>query len=199
MGITAKQFDELQRRMARGASGDTAALPGMGVPKVRVILGLDPSLRGTGWGVVQVDGTRLSALGHGTIRCPSSWLRTRCLARINETLRDVLKAHPAEVVAVEGLFHAQNLRTALTMGEARGAAMAAVAMAGLAVYEMAPRKVKLAVAGHGGSGKAGVARMVQRLLALEEVPAPDAADALAVAIAYMNEAGRLSTNPPRRV
>jgi crossover junction endodeoxyribonuclease RuvC len=199
MGITAKQFDELQRRMARGASGDAAALPGMGVPKVRVILGLDPSLRGTGWGVVHVDGTRLSTVGHGTIRCPSSWLRTRCLARIHETLRDVLKAHSPEVVAVEGLFHAQNLRTALTMGEARGAAMGAVAMAGLAVYEMAPRKVKLAVAGHGGAAKVAVGRMVQRLLGLDEVPDADAADALAVAIAYAQEAGRLSTNPPRPI
>jgi len=77
--------------------------------------------------------------------------------------------------------------------------MGAVAMAGLAVYEMAPRKVKLAVAGHGGAAKVAVGRMVQRLLGLDAVPDADAADALAVAIAYAQEAGRLSTNPPRPI
>ena len=199
--MTARQFEELRRRMASGRVADASALPGHDVPVVRVVLGLDPSLRGTGWGIVRMESGQLRSVAHGTVRCPTTWARSRCLGSIHEALRDVIREHGAEVCAVEGLFHAQNLRTALVMGEARGAALAAVALAGLAVFEMAPRKVKLAVAGHGATGKAGVGRMVQRLLAMgpEDVPGVDAADALAVAIAYMQEAGRLSTNPPRKV
>jgi L-alanine-DL-glutamate epimerase-like enolase superfamily enzyme len=81
---------------------------------------------------------------------------------------------------VEGLFYAQNLQTALIMGEARGAALAALAEAGLEIVEIAPRKVKQAIVGYGAAQKEAVARMVQRLLALPELPAPDAADALVV-------------------
>jgi crossover junction endodeoxyribonuclease RuvC len=199
MGISTRQFEELRRRMAGGGGDAGPVLPGKDVPVASAVLGVDPSLRGTGWGVVRLQDGRMRAVGHGTIRCPASWQRSRCLGHIHETLRDVLREHAPEVCAVEGLFHAQNLRTALIMGEARGAALAAVALAGLQVFEMAPRKVKLAVAGHGGAAKAGVGRMVQRLLGIDDAPEPDAADALAVAIAYMQEAGRLSTNPPRKV
>lgn len=199
MGVSARQFEEMRRRLAGGRSLEGEGLPGKDVPVAGVILGVDPSLRGTGWGVVRVEGGRMVALAHGTVKCPPGWERTRCLGRIHEVMREVIGAHGPEVCAVEGLFHAQNLRTALVMGEARGAAMAAAAMAGLGVFEMAPRKVKLAVAGHGGAAKPGVGRMVQRLLGLVEAPGPDAADALAVAIAYAQEAGRLSTNPPRRI
>ncbi len=199
MGVSARQFEEMRRRLAGSRAVESAGLPGRDVPVARVVLGVDPSLRGTGWGVVRVDSGRMSAVAYGTVKCPAGWERTRCLARIHEALRDAIREHGPEVCAVEGLFHAQNLRTALVMGEARGASMAAVAMAGLGVFEMAPRKVKLAVAGHGGAAKAGVGRMVQRLLGLDDAPGPDAADALAVAIAYVHEAGRVSTNPPRRV
>jgi crossover junction endodeoxyribonuclease RuvC len=203
MGISAKEFAELQRRMQSGggpkAGSAQRALPGEEVPVVRMVLGIDPSLRGTGWGVVKVEGGRPYGLAHGTIRCPASWARSRCLLRIHEVFREVLAAHRAEVCAVEGLFHARNLRTAIIMGEARGAAMAAVAVSGLAVYEVAPSKVKLAVAGHGGARKIAVARMVQRMLGLTDLPEPDAADALAIALTYIQEAGRLSLNAPKRV
>jgi crossover junction endodeoxyribonuclease RuvC len=119
--------------------------------------------------------------------------------RIHEVLRDVLLEHSCGVCAIEGLFHARNLRTALIMGEARGAAMSAVALAGLAVYEVAPSQVKLAIAGHGAARKLAVARMVQRMLALSELPASDEADALAIALTYVQEAGRVSLKPPKRV
>ena len=85
------------------------------------------------------------------------------------------------------------------MGEARGAALATIALAGLPIYEIAPRKVKLAIVGHGAAQKSAVAKMVQRLTHLAETPEPDAADALAVALAYVGESGRFSTVPPRRV
>jgi crossover junction endodeoxyribonuclease RuvC len=105
-------------------------------------------------------------------------------------LRDVVIEHGPTVCVIEGLFYAQNLQTALLMGEARGAALAVVAEAGLEIYEIAPRKVKLAVVGYGGARKLAVARMVQRLLGLAEAPAPDAADALALALAHAQEQGR---------
>jgi crossover junction endodeoxyribonuclease RuvC len=85
------------------------------------------------------------------------------------------------------------------MGEARGAALAVVAEAGLEIYELAPRKVKQAIVGYGAAQKLAVAKMVQRLLRLLQPPAPDAADALALALTFAQETGRYSLNPPKRV
>ena len=90
---------------------------------------------------------------------------------------------------VEGFFYAQNLQTALVMGEARGAALAAIAEAGVEIYEMAPRKVKQAIVGYGAAQKFAVAKMVQRMLHLPAPPAPDAADALALALTHAQEQG----------
>jgi crossover junction endodeoxyribonuclease RuvC len=100
---------------------------------------------------------------------------------------------------IEGLFFAQNLQTALIMGEARGAAMAAIAEAGLEIYELAPRKVKQAIVGYGAAQKLAVAKMVQRMLRLAELPAPDAADALALALTHTQEQGRYSFQSAKRV
>ena len=164
-----------------------------------VVLGLDPSLRGTGFGIIRIVKPFPQTLTHGTISCPAGWERSRCLVRITQTLRDVLKRHQPEVCIVEGLFYAQNLQTALIMGEARGAALAAVAEAGLEIYEMAPRKVKQAIVGYGAAQKLAVAKMVQRLLRLPEPPEPDAADALALALAHCQERSRYSLTPSKRV
>ena len=100
---------------------------------------------------------------------------------------------------MEGLFFAQNLQTALIMGEARGAALATVAEAGLQIFEMAPRKVKQAIVGYGGAQKMAVAKMVQRMLRLAELPDPDAADALALALAHGQEQNRYSLVSPKRL
>jgi crossover junction endodeoxyribonuclease RuvC len=97
------------------------------------------------------------------------------------------------------LFYAQNLQTALIMGEARGAALATIAEAGLEVYEMAPRKAKQAIVGYGAAQKLAVAKMVQRLLQLADCPEPDAADALALALAHAQEQGRYALTKPKRV
>ena len=137
-----------------------------------MILGIDPSLRGTGYGVIRLGRPHPVALAHGTISCPEGWERSRCLAKISQTLRDVLKQHQPTVCVVEGLFFAQNLKTAIIMGEARGAAMAAVAEAGLEIYEIATRKVKLAIVGYGAAQKIAVAKMVQRMLNLPSCPRP---------------------------
>lgn len=165
----------------------------------RIILGVDPSLRGTGYGVIRLTKPHPAVLDHGTISCPQTWERSRCLVKIVETLRRVLKQHHPTVCVVEGLFYAQNLQTAIVMGEARGAALAAVAEAGLEIFEIAPRKVKQAIVGYGAAQKSAVAKMIQRLLNLPNVPAPDAADALALALAHAQENSRYNLKPPKRI
>ena len=164
-----------------------------------IILGIDPSLRGTGFGIIQTASPHPRTLTHGTISCPQTWERSRCLARISEAIRAEVRKHRPAVCVVEGIFFAQNLQTAMIMGEARGAAIAAVAESGIEIFEIAPRKVKQAVAGYGGAQKSAVARMVQRLLNLSELPAPDAADALALALTHARENSRYNLTPPKRI
>lgn len=204
MGITPQQFKQLTERMAttkRAATPvlarEVAARPLLAVGDV--ILGIDPSLRGTGYGVIRMERPRPQALAHGTISCPSAWEHSRCLVKIVQEIRSVIQEKRPTICVVEGLFFAKNLQTALTMGEARGAALATAAEAGLQIYEIAARKVKQAIVGYGAAQKSAVAAMVQRMLALRELPAPDAADALALALAHAQEHNRYSLNPPKRV
>ncbi len=188
-----QQFEQMQQRLGGKKSRATAIV----LPATRhsplvtqIILGVDPSVRGTGYGVIRVEKSAPVALAQGTITCPKDWERSRCLAKITQTLRDIVREHQPTVCVVEGLFFAQNLKTAIIMGEARGAAMAAIAEAGLDIYEIATRKVKLAIVGYGAAQKLAVAKMVQRMLNLAELPAPDAADALALALTHAQENSR---------
>ncbi len=201
VGITARQFEEMQQR-ARGSRRSAApVVQGSSPAKTKrtpqVILGIDPSLRGTGYGVIRKAGQDCVALDHGTVSCPASWPRSRCLVLIASTLRDVIRKHQPSLAVVEGLFFAQNLKTALIMGEARGVSLCAAAEAGLDICEIAPRKVKQAIVGYGAAQKLAVAKMVQRMLNLQEQPAPDAADALALALAYTQENSNPVLNPPK--
>ncbi len=164
-----------------------------------IILGVDPSLRGTGFGVIRLAKPHPLALVHGTITCPAGWERSRCLVKIFRELGEVIRKHRPTVCAIEGLFYAQNLQTALIMGEARGAALAAIADAGLEIFEIAPRKVKQAVVGYGAAQKSAVAKMVQRLLNLPKPPASDAADALALALAHAQGNARYPLTPLKRI
>ncbi len=201
MGISPKQLaaieDRLRGRKPRTTEPIRVADPTTAPP--RVLLGIDPSLRGTGYGVLVLERGQPAARTCGTIRCPPKWVGSRCLAKISQTLREVIREHSPTVCVVEGLFFAQNMQTALIMGQARGAALAAVAEAGLEIYELAPRRVKQAVVGYGAASKHAVARMIQRQLNLAETPEPDAADALAVALAYTQGLGRLSLTPLKRI
>ena len=203
MGITRRQLEQMQERLGGAASRTVApvfASPLRAPPGAhQVILGVDPSLRGTGFGVIRLARPHPVALAHGTIACPATWLHSRCLAAISRAIREVLQEYQPVVCVVEGLFYAQNLQTAITMGEARGAALAAVAEAGLDIYEMAPRKVKQAVVGYGAAQKSAVAKMVQRRLNLPKLPAPDAADALALALAHAQEHSRYSLTPLKKI
>jgi crossover junction endodeoxyribonuclease RuvC len=189
MAITSRQFEQLQARLGgkRQPAPVFASSRASSPAAIEIIIGVDPSLRGTGFGVIRLTRPAPIALAHGTIKCPSGWERSRCLAKIIATLREVLQSHRPTVCAIEGLFFAQNLQTALIMGEARGAALAVIAEAGLEIFEIAPRKVKQAIVGYGAAQKLAVGKMVQRMLQLSELPSPDAADALALALAHAQQ------------
>jgi crossover junction endodeoxyribonuclease RuvC len=203
VGITRRQFEQIKKRI--GGASPRAVAP-VFESSLRptanthcVILGIDPSLRGTGYGVIRPGKPHPLALAHGTISCPPGWEHSRCLVKISQTLRDVLREYQPTVCVVEGLFYAQNLQTAIVLGEARGAALAVIAEAGLEIFEMAPRKVKQAIVGYGAAQKSAVAKMVQRLLNLPKPPAPDAADALALALAHAQENSRYNLTPPKKI
>ncbi|MBL6763456.1 MAG: crossover junction endodeoxyribonuclease RuvC [Verrucomicrobiae bacterium] len=199
MGITAKQFAELEARSRKRSGGGTAT-PALKASLVdTVIIGVDPSLRGTGYGVIRVGRVRHEVLAEGTIKCPTTWEQSRCLLKIATELRDVIaKTHPS-ACAVEGVFFAQNLKTAIIMGAARGAALVALAEGGIEIHEIATRKVKQAIVGYGGAQKSAVAKMVQSMLHLPKPPEPDAADALALAITYAHEHGRPQLKPRKKI
>jgi crossover junction endodeoxyribonuclease RuvC len=148
------------------------------------ILGVDPSLRSTGFGVIEAKGSELTPISHGRIKNPPGLLPSRCLVRIREAVAGLIAEHKPDVLAIEGLVYVQNTKVSLTLGQVRGVAIATAAEHGLAIYEYAPRKVKQAVTGFGAAGKSQVAGMVKMMLGLRKPPEPDAADALAVAICH---------------
>ena len=200
MGITLRQFEQLQSRTRRPRQAAPVLEPAHSPSRTHsVILGIDPSVRGTGFGIIRIERRQPLMLVCGTVRCPAGWERSRCLAQIARTLRQHIAKLQPTVCVVEGLFYAQNFQTALIMGEARGASLVAAAEGGLEIFEIAPRKVKQAVVGYGAAQKAAVAKMVQRLLNLPQTPEADAADALALALAFAQTTSRYSFDPPKRV
>lgn len=166
---------------------------------LEIILGIDPSLRGTGYGIIRVEKRTPRLIAHGTIKCSSDLKRSQCLQKIGSVLRSLVQEHRPTSCVMEGLFYAQNFQTALLMGEARGAALFAVSETGIDIYEIAPRKVKQAIVGYGAAQKEAVARMVQRLLGVEVSFAPDAADALAVALAHAQTASGYGLTDIKRI
>jgi crossover junction endodeoxyribonuclease RuvC len=153
----------------------------------RRILGIDPGLRVTGFGIIAVDGNRLGYVASGCIRSSGGELPAR-LAVILGDLGAVIGRHAPTEVAIEKVFVNVNPASTLLLGQARGAAISAAVLAGLPVVEYTALQVKQAVVGHGKAAKSQVAEMVRRLLDLPGVPAPDAADALACAIAHAHAA-----------
>ena len=151
-----------------------------------VVLGIDPGVSRCGYGAVVAEGSALEARAYGVIRTPpGDPLPERLATLLGELEGLVADLHPA-AVAVERVFFQTNVRTAMSVGQASGLALAAAARAGIAVCQYTPNEVKQAVAGYGAAGKEQVQRMVQSLLGLAEVPKPpDAADALALALCHV--------------
>ena len=149
------------------------------------ILAIDPAIRNTGYAVIEGDHHNNRALDYGVITIPKKIPQSQALAAVRSGLGNIIKKWEPDEVAVEGIIYVQSHRTAISMGAARAAALIAAADSGLPIYEYAPRKVKQAVVGKGAADKQQVAFMVRALLGLEETPAHDAADALAIALAHL--------------
>ncbi len=152
------------------------------------MLGVDPSLRSTGYGVVELAGSTMRAIAHGCIRTKPAWVHSACLLAIQEKLIDAIRDTQPQEISIEGAFYCRNVRTAMTLGEVRGVVLATCAAQGIPVYEYAPRRVKMAVVGVGSAEKEQVMKMVARLLSMEPKIQIDAADALALAITHLQQA-----------
>ncbi|MCL4745908.1 MAG: crossover junction endodeoxyribonuclease RuvC [Burkholderiaceae bacterium] len=162
------------------------------------ILGIDPGLRATGFGVIDASGSRLRYVASGVIRIAAGALPPR-LKTIHDGVAEVIEAYAPEVAVAEIVFVNVNPQSTLLLGQARGAAITTLVVAGLAVHEYTALQVKQAVVGTGRAAKPQVQAMVQRLLALPGLPGADAADALACAICHAHSArltGVVADNSP---
>lgn len=149
------------------------------------VLGIDPGTISAGYGVVEREGNRLSALTYGAIRVSRSVPFPQRLRRIHEGIREVIDEFQPEEAAIETLFGGKSIRSALHAGEGRGVAVLAVALSDLPLAEYSPAEIKKAVVGHGRAAKVQIQHMVCAILGLPQRPkSTDAADALAVAICH---------------
>jgi crossover junction endodeoxyribonuclease RuvC len=150
-------------------------------------LGIDPGLGRTGYGVVEQQDSRLIPIGYGAIQTHTRRPITYRLHQIYTQLQEVIASYQPQVVAVEEVFLANNVKSALKLGQARGAAILAAANCNLPLYEYSALEVKQAAVGYGRADKYQVQSMIQVLLKLDKLPEPhDVADALAVAICHLN-------------
>jgi len=156
--------------------------------EARVVIGIDPGTAITGYGLIKESKNGdLTWLAHGVITTESDWDEPRRLLHLYRSLLEILKDSKPDCCAVEKLFFQKNVKTALNVGQGRGAALIAIAEAGLQIGEYTPLAIKQAVVGYGKADKKQVQQMVKLLLNLKDIPRPDdAADALAVAICHLH-------------
>jgi crossover junction endodeoxyribonuclease RuvC len=155
-----------------------------------LVLGIDPGIAITGYGLVQdrQDGT-IESVAYGVITTPSDAPMPARLQQVYRGVRDLLKKHSPSSAGIEKLLFGRNVTTAMAVGQARGVTILALADAGVEIAEYTPASVKEAVAGYGNASKGQMQDMVRLLLSLDQIPRPDdAADALAVAIAHLHTA-----------
>ncbi len=165
-----------------------------------VILGIDPGLAHTGWGVVETRGTVCRARAYGCVTTTASEPIDLRLGRICRTLAEVIEKYGPTELAIESIYFGENTKSAVATAQARGAAIVACSAAGLAVGEYTPMQIKQAVVGTGAADKHQVAYMVRNVLALDHEPRPDhAADALAAAVCHANVSRTKSLSEARRV
>jgi crossover junction endodeoxyribonuclease RuvC len=154
-----------------------------------MVLGIDPGTAITGFGLVREDRAGLALVDCGVITTPPDQALPQRLQTIYRSLKALIGDHQPDEAAVEELFFSRNVRTALSVGHARGVTLLALADMGLPVYEYKPLEVKQAITGYGGADKRQVQEMIRMLLILEHPPEPDdAADAVAVAICHIHSA-----------
>jgi crossover junction endodeoxyribonuclease RuvC len=155
-----------------------------------IVIGIDPGTANTGFGVIRLSGGRMVALDGGLIETDAESRLERRLAKLHETLGELIRWHEPKAMALEELFFGRNVASALSVGEARGVAMLAAANEGLPCFDYTPQAVKKAVCGSGSADKGQIQRMVASLLGLPEPPSPNhAADAFAVAICHAGTVG----------
>ena len=160
------------------------------------ILGIDTSLRSTGYGVITVEGSRLRCVTSGNIPNKATLPLTACLKAIHAKVAELIADHKPDVMSVESVIYGKNAGTMLVLGEARGAVLTAASDAGVPVYEYEPRRMKKAICGNGLAEKEQIQRMVKTLLNLAELPQNDAADALGLAICHAHSTSAISTEKP---
>lgn len=153
------------------------------------VLGIDPGSRATGYGIIRKEGNRLIHLDNGAIFTSTSADFPSRLLQIYRGVSEIIDHFRPDAMAIEQVFFANNVQSALKLGQARGVAIVAGADAGLPVFEYSALQVKQAVVGHGRAAKEQVQQMVKILLKLPEIAQADASDALAVAICHANSAG----------
>ncbi len=150
---------------------------------VRIILGLDPGIADTGYGIISCEKGKLSCLAYGSIKTEIKKDLSERLEILDFELKKLIKKYQPELVAVEQLFFNKNVKTALIVGQARGVLLLRIKKSGLRMLEFTPGQVKQAVATYGRASKVQVQKMVKIILGLKSLPQPDdAADALAIAI-----------------
>lgn len=158
-----------------------------GAQNIIRILGIDPALRCTGYGLVDTDGQGFRVVDCGVIRTPASRPLSECLRRLAGGIEELLETYTPDAAAIEGGFYAKNAKTAMILGTARGAVIAMIARHGKPVYEYAPRRIKQAVCGYGNASKEQIATMVSQWLEVDAGDMkPDATDALGVALCHAN-------------
>lgn len=155
-----------------------------------IVLGIDPGLSLTGWGVIETQtGNRIIPIQYGCIRTKPTEVLSQRLHNINIELQGLIDKYKPEVVAIEELFFLKESKSVSYVGQARGAIVLTVALNKIKLFEYNPRHVKMALTGYGSADKHQMQHMVKALLRLKEIPKPDdAADALAIAVCHVNTA-----------
>lgn len=154
------------------------------------VLGIDPGLASTGWGVVVVDGTKYSHIAHGVIKTSPRESAGERLMKLSREIRSVIDTHRPDQAGVENLYFARNATSAIPVAQARGVILLALAELGVPAGEYPPQAIKQAIVGRGRAEKHQVQELVRMILGLESVPKPDhASDALAAAICHITHTG----------
>jgi crossover junction endodeoxyribonuclease RuvC len=148
------------------------------------VLAIDPSLRSTGFAVLEKVNGKVRSIEYGIIRNRPEIPASSCLVAVRDRLAELIQRHEPDSGAIESTIYVQSFKTAIILGTVRGAAIVAMAERGVPIYEYAPRRVKQAVVGKGAAAKQQVGFMIRAILGLTENPPPDAADALAIGLTH---------------